>query len=113
VNRGFLVDVQGDFAVVRLAGELDIAAVPAITRAIGRATAMGVRSVRIDLTAVTFLDSSGLGAIVAGWRDAERLGLGFDVGDPTNPAVAKVLAITGLQESLKAQPARDENEASG
>jgi anti-anti-sigma regulatory factor len=42
---------------------------------------------------VPFMDSSGLGALIAGRRMALEDGLGFDAINPT-PPVRSVLAIT-------------------
>jgi anti-sigma B factor antagonist len=100
VNREFLVDHRHDAIHVLLTGEIDVAAVPAVTRSIQRALANHGRRIVINLDAVTFLDSSGLGAIVGGYRDAVRLGVGFSIGPPAVPAVARVLELTGLGDAL-------------
>ena len=49
----------GGAAVVRLAGEIDMANAPAIGRAIVR-NVTGARAVLVDLTEVSFLDSAGV-----------------------------------------------------
>jgi anti-sigma B factor antagonist len=107
VNREFLVDHRHETVHVLLTGEIDLAAVPAVTRGIQRALANQGRRIVINLDAVTFLDSSGLGAIVAGYRDAVRQGVGFSIGPPAVPAVARVLELTGLGEALAVDEAQD------
>ena len=61
----------------------------------------------INLDGVTFVDSSGLGAIVAGYHTATALGVGYRIGPAATPAVARVLAVTGLGEALVADPGAD------
>jgi anti-anti-sigma factor len=63
-----------------------------LTAAVGQAGADGVL---VDLRHVTFLDSSGVGALLFGRRTAERTGLPFRVSEPT-PSVRKVLEITNV-----------------
>jgi anti-sigma B factor antagonist len=100
VNREFLADRRGDAVHVLLTGEIDVAAVPAVSRSLRRAFGASAASVVVNLDAVTFIDSSGLGAIVAGYHEAVARHLGFSIGPPAVPAVARVLSATGLREAL-------------
>jgi anti-sigma B factor antagonist len=104
VNRDYLIVRRGDAVHVLLAGDLDMVAAPAVTRAIDRALAVQTERIVVNLDAVTFLDSSGIHAIVNGYQDAVRVGTGFAVG-PAAPDVARVLALTGLHHGLAAEPA--------
>jgi len=112
VNREFLVEVRGDVAFVLLTGEIDMAAAPAVRRAIDRALSSPARRVVINLDAVTFIDSTGLGAIITGYRAAERLGLGYRVGPASVPIIARTLEVTGL-DGLALEPSPRSSEASG
>jgi anti-sigma B factor antagonist len=106
VNREFLIDVRDGAARVLLVGELDVLAEPAVARAIGRALASPLRAVVIDLDAVTFIDSAGVGAIVNGYRQAAAFGIGFRMGPATDPVVARILKATGLADvALAIEPA--------
>jgi anti-anti-sigma factor len=98
VNREFLIDVHDGAAHVLFAGELDLLAEPAAARAIGRALASPLRAVVLDLDAVTFIDSTGLEAIVKGYRDAAAFGIGFRIGPAADPLVARILKSTGMDE---------------
>ncbi|GLW28469.1 STAS domain-containing protein [Actinoplanes regularis] len=53
----------------------------------------------VDLTYVTFMDSVGLGALVAGQRAAQEIGARFQVRNP-NEFVHRQLRVTGLTELL-------------
>jgi anti-sigma B factor antagonist len=112
VNREFLVEVRGSSAAVRLAGEIDILAGPAVERAVVRAVAMSVRTIVMDLSAVTFIDSTGLGALVAAYREAASHGRGFRIDNPSTPAVARVLDTTGVG-ALSLEPPAQTSDASG
>ncbi|MBF6045131.1 anti-sigma factor antagonist [Streptomyces sp. NRRL B-1677] len=60
---GARIRVKGRWAVLELAGELDIAAVPAVEELLLQLVAPGAPVVVIDLREVTFFDCSVLGAL--------------------------------------------------
>jgi anti-sigma B factor antagonist len=113
VNRDFLVERAGSSAVIRLAGEIDAVAAPAVERAMRRATGMPVQTVVLDLSGVLFIDSGGLGAIVAAYREAAARRVGFRLGEPATPAVARVLRATGLDDGLTLEPPGQRADAAG
>ena len=79
-------------------GELDVSTVPRLQSAIDSALeSHGSRPVEVDLGGVTFIDSSGLGVLVAGLKQAQELG-GTLVVRGLQPAPRKVFEITGLLE---------------
>ena len=59
--------------VVRVAGEVDIDTVPALRASLGAAIRSG-GPVVLDLSGVTFMDSSGFGVLAAAQRQAGVLG---------------------------------------
>jgi anti-anti-sigma factor len=107
MNREFLIDPRADATHILLAGEFDLAALPAFYRAIHRALKANPVRVVINLDGVTFIDSSGLGALVDGYHTTTALGIGYRIGPAATPAVARVFAVTGLDEALAADPADD------
>ena len=62
----FTVDVQSQESrcIVRLAGELDLAAIPTCDEALHSVQHEDVSEVVIDLRGLTFLDSTGLSALL-------------------------------------------------
>lgn len=76
------------------AGEVDAATRPRLDEAFGRALASGHHDVHLDLDAVTFLDSSGVAAIV------DAIGAGATVAvhraRPMVRRVLRLLAVDGL-----------------
>ena len=88
-----------DAAVVTIVGEIDMANAPEVKRAIDTSRD-GVERVVVDLSAVTFLDSSALNALVHSRRDLAEDGISFRVVSPADQSVRKVFEITHLTEPL-------------
>jgi len=86
----------GDAVVVTPYGDLDRDTAPrlraALTEAVDEA---GADRVEVELRHVTFMDSSGIGALLAGHRLAEGAGISLRVRGPS-PAVRTVLEVTGV-----------------
>lgn len=99
----FAVEVEtlGDLAVVRVAGELDLAAAGPFEQAL--AGAAGSSRVVIDLGGCTFLDSGGVRAIAAAARDADGVSI-----VASDPAIVRVLEITGLDTMVAVHPSLDD-----
>jgi anti-anti-sigma factor len=87
-------------ADVTVVGEIDMATSDQLTHAVETALANRPTIVRLDLAATSFIDSSGLRAVVAAERrtadDGARLAI---VG--MSAAVEKILEITGLIERYR------------
>jgi anti-anti-sigma factor len=60
----------------------------------------------IDMQAVTFLDSSGLGMLVAAQRAAAAKGTTLKLEQP-GPMIRMVLEVSGLDQTLLASPVAD------
>jgi anti-sigma B factor antagonist len=84
---------------VRPHGELDMASAPALRAALETTSTMGVERIVVILSDVSFLDSTGLNALVHGWRIATDAGLTFTLSEPT-PPVRRILDITNLDRLL-------------
>ena len=84
---------RGDALVLSLAGELDLANVPALREALRSAVERSPKRLVVDLTDVTFVDSTVLGALVEA-----RSKLGGDAFALAAPGleVRRALEISGL-----------------
>ena len=92
-------DSHGDVIVVVVRGEHDIYTAPALRDRLDQAMATeGAIGLIVDLSAATFLDSSILGALLEGRRQALEKSIGFVVclGEEPEPGVQRILEITGL-----------------
>ncbi|WP_412540115.1 STAS domain-containing protein [Longispora sp. K20-0274] len=59
----------------------------------------GVTRVTVDLAGVTFLDSTGIGVLIAGRNAAREAGVGYQVTGATG-IVREVLTVTGVDGAL-------------
>ncbi|WP_431917591.1 STAS domain-containing protein [Micromonospora wenchangensis] len=81
-------------------GDLDIATVPGLQRDLDEALCHpGLLEVVVDLTAVTFLDSTGVAALLRGAAEAVGRGATLRLVDP-QPVVSRVLRITAVGRLL-------------
>jgi anti-sigma B factor antagonist len=88
---------DGEWAVLTVSGEFDLATGPAVRECLLEVIDGGVRHVVVDLRQVGFLDSIGLGVLVGAYR---RLHHGERPGSLrlvcTNERVIRVFELTGL-----------------
>ena len=70
-----------------------------------RGTAQHGRGTRVvvDLSAVEFIDSSGLGALISGLKVARQAGGDLRIAAPTRQVIT-VLELTNLNRVLRAHP---------
>jgi len=84
---------------VRPIGEIDIATAPVVEAHLSELTAAGFKQVTLDLSAVRFLDSTGLRMILE-W-DARSRADGFSFGlVPGPPPVQRLFELTNTTEML-------------
>lgn len=94
-----ILERSGDQAVARLAGDLDIVTSDDIRRELSAILDTGAKALTLDLGDVRFVDSSGLGTLVALHRYAEAASARFSVRRV--PAqVQRLFEITRLDDLL-------------
>jgi anti-sigma B factor antagonist len=86
--------------IVEVRGELDVSSSADLHTALID-TVTNVRPIRIvvDMMHVTFLDSTGIGALAAGQNAARSVGVSFAVGNPA-PFVRRQLQLMGLSDAF-------------
>lgn len=94
-------------AVLAVAGEIDLSNAPQFREALIALVAHGHRRVVVDLSETGFLDSTGLGALVAGLKRVRAIGGEMRVVC-TSPRVCKVFEITSLDRVLHLYDSLDE-----
>lgn len=88
-------DAEGG-RVVKVTGELDLASAPTLAEKISASPVSG-ESVTLDLSGVTFIDSSALRALVVAGRELADAGAKLLIG-PRSAVVDRVLAVTQLDQ---------------
>ena len=87
---------QGDWAVVKLGGEVDLSWSQQARRAV--LDALGTsQKVAVNLAAVSYIDSSGIAALVEGFQNARTKGQTFVLVD-ASPSVLAVLKLARLDK---------------
>jgi anti-sigma B factor antagonist len=101
VQNTFEVEIrsQDHAAVIVVSGELDLASAPALEEQLGRAGQLDVTLVIVDLRALQFIDSTGLGILIKAHREAEGHGRRFAIVKGPSQ-VQRLLELTGLEERL-------------
>jgi anti-sigma B factor antagonist len=97
--HGLAIDTQddGDDLVVRVDGELDLSTSPQLSAALTEAGGGTATSITLDLSGVTFIDSSALRVLVLSGRALSQDGCELRIG-ARSEMVARVLAMTNLDE---------------
>ena len=96
------VEHTGSTAIVRLAGELDLATAPEVSDVL-RGLEPGCKRIILDLTGLEFIDSTGLRLAVTEHDRASLDGFEFVMAG-AGGAVLKVLRLTGLDVALPLAP---------
>ncbi|MGK5641245.1 STAS domain-containing protein [Streptomyces sp. URMC 126] len=100
---------QGNWAVLRVSGEMDLVTSPAVRQRVHDAVAEGRRSLVLDLGEVRFCDSSGVGVLIAARRLMRscqgRLRLILPAqGAVEGSHVNRVLAALGVRRLFEVYP---------
>jgi anti-sigma B factor antagonist len=88
--------VPGDGHLLRVSGEVDMATAPELVEALAR---YADGDIHVDLSGVSFLDSSGLAALVKAHKQADQRGKQLLIHGVHGP-VALAIETSGLAEFL-------------
>ena len=99
-------------AVIELRGELDLASEVALRHLLLELVREEPPGILVNMRHVTFIDSTGLGALVAGYKAAREAGVPYRVGRVAS-FVERQMRLTGLDELLLGEPAELEPDDSG
>ena len=102
----FLKDALGDSDIerregdgLRVSGELDMGSAPELEAIVVRLCELGSNHLTLDLSNVTFIDSTGLQAVIDARNRCAQHKQEFRI-IPGPPSVQRIFEITGLLESL-------------
>jgi anti-anti-sigma factor len=90
---------EGDWIVVRLGGDIDMATAPVIGDRLSELRRLGYRNIRVDVALVGFMDLQGLNFLAGAYKSAADLGGTLTVVNAT-PQVRKVFELAGLARLL-------------
>jgi anti-sigma B factor antagonist len=92
--------VDDSSVVIRPHGRLNLLAAPRMREVVAQSVSQGRPRIVVDLSGTTFMDSSGLGSLVAGLKTARQGGGNLRIAGLT-PQVEMVLTLTNLDRVLR------------
>jgi anti-sigma B factor antagonist len=104
-------DVDG-LRVVSVRGEVDVYSAPTLRKCLQDSMDEQHRDLLVDLSGIAFIDSTGLGVLVAGQNRAGELGGKLNVVC-SQERVLKLFRITGLDDVFGIYATRDEALSAG
>ena len=100
---------QGTWAVVEVGGELDLYTAPSFRESVLEAAGdTDPPKVIVDFRVLGFIDSSGLGAIVACLKHLRERGGDLALAAPAGSGLRRLLDLTGLDRVLTLYASTDE-----
>jgi anti-anti-sigma factor len=103
MNLAVSSEPRGDAIVVRLDGDFDLYSSAEVRTSVDTLLEAGRADLFLDLTGVTFLDSSGLGTLVGLQKHANRAHVRLALcGLP--PQIQKIVHATHLQDAFTILP---------
>jgi anti-sigma B factor antagonist len=96
------IDVQNSSGhpVLHVTGEIDIYTAPLFKQAVVNLVSEGNKDVIIDLSGVTFMDSSGFGTLLGATRRLRPTGGGLHLAGP-NSTIQRMLRLTRLDSIMR------------
>lgn len=90
---------DGSTATVSAAGEIDLSTVDELRSAVTDAASDGTEKLRLDLTGIEFIDSTGLGGLLELRATLRSRNVTLEIDAGEGP-VRQAMEITGLSELL-------------
>ena len=95
-------EVTGDTVRVAVRGEIDASTVPQVRELLEDLVGNGAKHLVLECSELTFLDSSGIGLLVA---TRKQMGADGDIVIDSPPShIRKVLELTGVTSELVLRP---------
>jgi anti-sigma B factor antagonist len=103
-----LEDAGPDVAILVVGGEVDYEVSPQVKAHMMRALKAGGRRLILDLTAVTFIDSTAIGVLAGVVDKLDETGGGSLSVVCTHEKVMQIFEITGLDSVITLHPSRED-----
>lgn len=105
---GYDSEFMGCYLKIKLRGEIDHHSASSVRASIdSEIYQKRPRGLIMDMSAVNFMDSSGLGLIMGRYSVMNELGGEVIVTDP-NPAIERIMTLAGMERLIKIQHTKQE-----
>lgn len=104
-------ELPGGWQCLAVAGEIDLATVPELETAVDSVFGANSHSLVVDLRETSFMDSTGLKALVMANRRFDESGRQFAIAVSGGP-VSRLLDLSGVETSIKVVETTDDLEPS-
>lgn len=104
-------ELPGGWQCIAVSGEIDLATVPELETAIDSVLDSDGHPLVVDLRETSFMDSTGLKALVMANRRFDELGRRFAIAVSGGP-VSRLLDLSGVETSIKVVETTDDLEPS-
>ena len=94
---------RGDAVILAPSGRLNLVSAPQLKKAADDVVAKGRARIVVDLSGVSFMDSSGLGALIGGLKSARQAAGDLRIAGAAEQVLA-VLQLTNLDRILRPYP---------
>jgi anti-sigma B factor antagonist len=101
--RATVAEIAGRVALVSVSGELDLYVEKDLREALASAELLATPMVIVDLSGVSFMDSTACGILVAELKRRRRHGVELVVISNGNP-VGRVLEVAGIDQIVPVYP---------
>lgn len=97
------VELSADWRAIVVGGDVDLASVDELDKAIKEILAAEKSNLAVDLTATNFMDSTGLRCLVTANRSFQDLNLEFALAVKPGP-IERLLDLSGIDSLIKVVP---------
>lgn len=105
---GYDSEFMGCYLKIKLRGEIDHHSATSVRSSIDNEIySKKPRGLILDMSAVNFMDSSGLGLIMGRYSVMNELGGEVIISDP-NPAIERIMTLAGMERVIKIQYTKQE-----
>jgi anti-anti-sigma factor len=103
----FAAHRESDIVVGALSGEIDLSNATELEREIAEAVPNSMRGLVLDLSALTYLDSSGIRLVLSIAGSLRWRGQDLVLAVPDGSRCKRVLSMAGIDGSVKLEPSAD------
>ena len=102
-------DQTPELATIQIEGEVDVSCADDLREELALALDGAPERIEVNLSAIPYIDSTGIGVLVGFAHRASDEGIEFSLTDP-QPNVARVLSLLGLLDELNVVAVADGDE---